>query len=96
MIAGVWIRRIGKPAIDPQRSLHVRRRDEACQLRQAQPVLAKRLRTTEVGIGRPTKLRPLDMNSRNGTYLRLRQERELAHGDYIFIGKKILRVEVTS
>lgn len=37
-----------------------------------------------------------DMNSRNGTYLRLRQERELAHGDYIFIGKKILRVEVTS
>jgi pSer/pThr/pTyr-binding forkhead associated (FHA) protein len=37
-----------------------------------------------------------DLNSRNGTYLRLRQERELAHGDYIFIGKKILRVEVTS
>ena len=37
-----------------------------------------------------------DLNSRNGTYLRLRQERELSHGDYIFIGKKILRVEVTS
>ncbi|MGZ3418350.1 MAG: FHA domain-containing protein [Polyangiales bacterium] len=37
-----------------------------------------------------------DLNSRNGTYLRLRQERELVHGDYIFIGKKILRVEVTS
>jgi pSer/pThr/pTyr-binding forkhead associated (FHA) protein len=37
-----------------------------------------------------------DQNSRNGTYLRLRQERELVHGDYIFIGKKILRVEVTS
>ena len=37
-----------------------------------------------------------DLNSRNGTYVRMRGERELVHGDYIFIGKKILRVEVTS
>jgi pSer/pThr/pTyr-binding forkhead associated (FHA) protein len=37
-----------------------------------------------------------DLNSRNGTYLRLRSERELAHGDYVFIGKKILRVEITA
>ena len=37
-----------------------------------------------------------DLNSRNGTYIRMRGERELAHGDYIFIGKKILRVEVTA
>jgi pSer/pThr/pTyr-binding forkhead associated (FHA) protein/ribosomal protein L40E len=37
-----------------------------------------------------------DLNSRNGTYLRMRGERELHHGDYVFIGKKILRVEVTS
>jgi pSer/pThr/pTyr-binding forkhead associated (FHA) protein len=36
-----------------------------------------------------------DLNSRNGTYLRIRNERELAHGDYIFIGRKLLRVEIT-
>lgn len=42
------------------------------------------------------KLSLTDLNSRNGTYIRMRGERELAHGDYIFIGKKILRVEVTS
>jgi pSer/pThr/pTyr-binding forkhead associated (FHA) protein len=43
-----------------------------------------------------TKLQLTDLGSRNGTYLRLRGERELMHGDYVFIGKKILRVEVTS
>lgn len=43
-----------------------------------------------------SKLTLTDLNSRNGTYIRMRGERELAHGDYIFIGKKILRVEVTS
>ena len=42
-----------------------------------------------------SKMTLTDLNSRNGTYLRLRAERELGHGDYIFIGKKILRVEVT-
>jgi pSer/pThr/pTyr-binding forkhead associated (FHA) protein len=43
-----------------------------------------------------SKLVLTDLNSRNGTYVRMRGERELVHGDYIFIGKKILRVEVTS
>ena len=37
-----------------------------------------------------------DLNSRNGTYVRLKAERELSHGDYIFIGRKLLRVEITS
>jgi len=37
-----------------------------------------------------------DLNSRNGTYIRMRGERDLNHGDYVFIGKKILRVEVTA
>jgi pSer/pThr/pTyr-binding forkhead associated (FHA) protein len=37
-----------------------------------------------------------DINSRNGTYIRLKAERELAHGDYVFIGKKLLRVEITA
>jgi pSer/pThr/pTyr-binding forkhead associated (FHA) protein len=37
-----------------------------------------------------------DMNSRNGSYVRLKAERELAHGDYVFIGRKLLRVEITA
>jgi FHA domain len=37
-----------------------------------------------------------DLNSRNGTYVRLRSEKELNHGDYLFIGRKLLRVEVTN
>jgi pSer/pThr/pTyr-binding forkhead associated (FHA) protein len=37
-----------------------------------------------------------DTGSRNGTYTRLKGERELAHGDYLFIGRKLLRVEITA
>jgi len=37
-----------------------------------------------------------DMNSRNGTYLRLKTERELGQGDYLFIGRKLLRVELNT
>jgi len=37
-----------------------------------------------------------DMGSRNGSYVRLKVERELSHGDYVFIGRKLLRVEITA
>jgi pSer/pThr/pTyr-binding forkhead associated (FHA) protein len=37
-----------------------------------------------------------DLSSRNGTYLRLKTERELGHGDYLFIGRKLLRVELNT
>jgi pSer/pThr/pTyr-binding forkhead associated (FHA) protein len=42
------------------------------------------------------KISLTDMSSRNGTYVRLRSEQELTHGDYLFIGKKLLRVEITA
>jgi pSer/pThr/pTyr-binding forkhead associated (FHA) protein len=43
------------------------------------------------------KLMLTDLNSRNGSYVRLGPaERELAHGDYLFIGRKLLRVEITA
>ncbi len=42
------------------------------------------------------KLVLTDLNSRNGTYVRLKAERELGHGDYLFIGRKLLRVEITA
>lgn len=37
-----------------------------------------------------------DSGSRNGTFVRVKGEVELAHGDYLFIGKQLLRVEMTS
>jgi hypothetical protein len=37
-----------------------------------------------------------DLGSRNGTYVRIRTEQELSHGDYLFIGRKLLRVEINA
>lgn len=37
-----------------------------------------------------------DLSSRNGTFVRIKGERALAHGDYLFLGKQLLRVEVTA
>jgi pSer/pThr/pTyr-binding forkhead associated (FHA) protein len=42
------------------------------------------------------KLTLTDLNSRNGTYARITDERVLQHGDYVFIGRKLLRVEMNS
>jgi pSer/pThr/pTyr-binding forkhead associated (FHA) protein len=36
-----------------------------------------------------------DLGSRNGSYLRIRDEVELKHGDYLFVGRNLLRIEVT-
>ncbi len=37
-----------------------------------------------------------DGDSRNGTYVRIRNETALQHGDCLFVGKQLLRVEITS
>jgi pSer/pThr/pTyr-binding forkhead associated (FHA) protein len=37
-----------------------------------------------------------DLGSKNGTYVRLRDERELRHGDYVFLGQQLFRVEITA
>jgi pSer/pThr/pTyr-binding forkhead associated (FHA) protein len=37
-----------------------------------------------------------DLDSRNGTYVRIKTERALNHGDYVFIGRRLLRVEMNS
>ena len=38
----------------------------------------------------------IDEGSKNGTYVRIKQRHPLEHGDYVFIGKQLLRVEVTA
>ncbi|NRA35688.1 MAG: FHA domain-containing protein [Polyangiaceae bacterium] len=35
-----------------------------------------------------------DHDSKNGTFLRIKGERDLVHGDYVFVGRKLLRVEI--
>jgi pSer/pThr/pTyr-binding forkhead associated (FHA) protein len=35
-----------------------------------------------------------DMGSKNGTFLRVTGEQELRHGDYVFMGQQLLRVEI--
>lgn len=35
-----------------------------------------------------------DHESRNGSYIRIKSEQLLGHGDYLFIGRKLLRVEL--
>ncbi len=37
-----------------------------------------------------------DAQSRNGTYVRIRAEMALQHGDCLFVGKQLLRVEITA
>ncbi len=40
------------------------------------------------------KLMLTDMGSKNGTFLRVDREQELKHGDYVFMGQQLLRVEI--
>jgi predicted component of type VI protein secretion system len=42
------------------------------------------------------KMTLTDLSSRNGTYVQVKTDRELSHGDYLFIGRKLLRVEITA
>jgi pSer/pThr/pTyr-binding forkhead associated (FHA) protein len=38
----------------------------------------------------------LDLGSKNGSYLRVHGTQALKHGDYLFMGKQLLRVEITA
>lgn len=37
-----------------------------------------------------------DLGSKNGTYLRVQGSQPLKHGDYLFMGRQLLRVEITA
>jgi pSer/pThr/pTyr-binding forkhead associated (FHA) protein len=42
-----------------------------------------------------TKFQISDLGSKNGTFLRVSGEASLFHGDYVFLGQQLLRVEIT-
>ena len=50
---------------------------------------------TAVDQGLATLFQIADLGSKNGTFLRVSGEASLFHGDYVFIGQQLLRVEIT-
>jgi pSer/pThr/pTyr-binding forkhead associated (FHA) protein len=36
-----------------------------------------------------------DLGSKNGTFVRIGDETQLIHGDYVFLGQQLLRVEIS-
>jgi pSer/pThr/pTyr-binding forkhead associated (FHA) protein len=42
-----------------------------------------------------TQFQLADLNSKNGTFVRIGGEAPLFHGDYVFLGQQLLRVEIT-
>jgi pSer/pThr/pTyr-binding forkhead associated (FHA) protein len=60
------------------------------------PFISGRHATVQ-GIETPTgtSFQLTDLGSKNGTFLRVLDETPLAHGDYVFIGQQLLRVEIT-
>jgi pSer/pThr/pTyr-binding forkhead associated (FHA) protein len=51
-------------------------------------------RHAKVALERDGRIRLTDLGSKNGTFVRLEEEVHLQHGDYVFLGKELLRVEI--
>ena len=52
-------------------------------------------RHAEVSIGPDGAFTITDQGSKNGTFVRITGETPLAHGDYVFVGQQLFRVEIT-
>jgi pSer/pThr/pTyr-binding forkhead associated (FHA) protein len=51
-------------------------------------------RHAQVAISTDGQMTLTDLGSKNGTFIRLGDETGLAHGDYVFLGQQLLRVEI--
>jgi pSer/pThr/pTyr-binding forkhead associated (FHA) protein len=49
---------------------------------------------TAVETGTGTMFQISDLGSKNGTFVRVREEAPVFHGDYVFLGQQLLRVEI--
>ena len=52
-------------------------------------------RHAEVAIGPDGVFTVTDLGSKNGTFARITDESPLEHGDYVFLGQQLLRVEIS-
>jgi pSer/pThr/pTyr-binding forkhead associated (FHA) protein len=50
---------------------------------------------TAIDSGGATQFQLSDLGSKNGTFVRIGGEAPLFHGDYVFLGQQLLRVEIT-
>lgn len=50
---------------------------------------------TKVEVDPQGRFTLVDLGSKNGTYYRIKADIELVHGDYLFLGKQLLRIEIT-
>ena len=51
-------------------------------------------RHAEIKLSGANMLSVTDLGSRNGTFVRINGEQVLTHGDYVFLGQQLLRVEI--
>ena len=51
-------------------------------------------RHAQLAISTDGQMTLTDLGSKNGTFIRLGDETQLAHGDYVFLGQQLLRVEI--
>jgi pSer/pThr/pTyr-binding forkhead associated (FHA) protein len=66
---------------------------EGCDLTVADdPYLSRR--HCKVSLDRHGRIELSDLGSRNGTFVRIGGEVGLVHGDYVFLGRELLRVEI--
>jgi len=52
-------------------------------------------RHAQVSIGSDGVFLVTDLGSKNGTFVRITEESQLEHGDYVFLGQQLLRVEIS-
>jgi pSer/pThr/pTyr-binding forkhead associated (FHA) protein len=59
------------------------------------PFISGRHATVTALDGEGARFQIADLSSKNGTFLRVNGEASLFHGDYVFLGQQLLRVEIT-
>ena len=52
-------------------------------------------RHAQVSIAADGQITLSDLGSKNGTFVRVAEETQLSHGDYVFLGQQLLRVELS-
>jgi pSer/pThr/pTyr-binding forkhead associated (FHA) protein len=56
---------------------------------------SSRAATPRSAIGPDGVFTVTDLGSKNGTFARITDESPLEHGDYVFLGQQLLRVEIS-
>ncbi len=83
---------LGAVTICPRATMTVGREGNDLNFSQDPFISGRHLELVALGDGR---YQLTDLGSKNGTFVRLRGPQPLHHGDYVFLGQQLLRVEIT-